>query len=234
MQLAAVTNVAVRRSEEHVFFLTAALALLAIILIGFGHSYFLAGIFLARLPSMLVHVHAALFVGWILLFAAQIALVATGHVRWHRRLGSIMAIWALLMLLVGPPTVVMALRRPHSGVGGIEFFGNLAQLLVFGILIGTALLRRRDSATHKRLMLLGTATLMLPALARWPFGLPTPALLAVYLLVPLALLVWDRATLHRIHRATLLGLTLIVLLVASTLIVSATPVWIEFAHWVQT
>lgn len=67
-----------------------------------------------------------------------------------------------------------------------------SRLVVFAILIGSALLMRGDSATHKRLMLLGTAALMLPALA------------------------------------------LMVLLVAATLIVSATPTWIEFVRWVKT
>jgi hypothetical protein len=32
---------------------------------------------------LLIHVHATVFVGWLVLFLAQAALVATGHVSWH-------------------------------------------------------------------------------------------------------------------------------------------------------
>lgn len=84
-----------------------------------------------------------------------------------------MVAWAMSMSVVGLPTVVMAIRRPKSPIGNVEFFGDLGQLVVFAILIGSAVLARRESATHKRLMILGTAVLMLPALAR--IALPLPA-----------------------------------------------------------
>jgi hypothetical protein len=226
-------KVVVRRANEHIFFGLATLALLAIVLIGFAKTYFLAGVFLAPLPSPLVHVHAVLNVGWLLLLLVQVVLAATAHLRWHRQLGSLLAVWVLLMLLVGPPTVVMAVRRPHSDVGGREFFGDLAQLLVFAILVGTALARRGDSATHKRLMLLGTAVLMLPALARWPFALPLPVFLGLYLSVPFALVAWDAATLRRVHPATVGGLGLIALVIVATLAIPSTPLWIDVVRAVK-
>jgi hypothetical protein len=222
------------RRSEHLFFLACGFALLAIVVIGFAQSYFFKGVFLAPLPSALVHIHATLFVGWIFLFIAQVSLVTTGNVHWHRQLGALMAAWALLMVLVGPPTIVMALRRPGSGVGALEFFGDLGQILVFAVLVGRALLRRRDSPTHKRLMLGATAVLMLPALARWPMDPPLPVFLALYLAVPLALVVWDLATTRRVHRASVLGLASMIVLFACTVAASELQVWADFVHWVST
>jgi len=217
---------------EHVFYGVAALALLAMIVIGFARTYFLAGGFLARLPSVLVHVHAILFVGWVILFIVQIALIVAGRVLWHRRLGFFIAGWAVLMVLISPLVLVMAFRRPDSGVGDQELFGNLGQLLVFAMLVARGVILRRDASTHKRLMLLATAELMLPALARLP-SLPLPAFLALYLLVPLALVVWDLATLRLVHRATRLGLVCIVLLIAGTVFVPSLDPWKQVAAAVK-
>ncbi len=225
-------SVVSRRAYEQAFFAAAALVLLALVVAGFAQSYFFAGFLLANLPSALVHVHASLFVGWLLLFIVQIALVTIGNVQWHRRLGATMAVWALLMVLVGPPTAVMAARRPHSGVGALQFLGDLGLIVVFAILVARALLLRRDSATHKRLMLLATATLILPALSR--LDLTLPFLLGLYFLVPIALVAWDRTTIHRIHRATVFGLALMILLVVATLGISPTPMWAHVMRFVTS
>jgi hypothetical protein len=137
-----------RSRYEHLYFAGAALSLLAIVIVGFFQSYFLPGLILAPLPSKLVHVHAVLFVGWILLFNLQIALVATKNVFWHKRLGTLMVAWAVSMLIVGLPTVVMVIRRPESPIGNIEFFGDLGQLVVFAILIGSAIFASVTSPQH--------------------------------------------------------------------------------------
>jgi hypothetical protein len=219
---------------QHVFFAGVGLTLLAFVIVGFAPSYFLAGLLAAKLPSLLVHVHAVLFVGWIVLFLTQVGLAAAGRLRWHRRLGAVLAAWALLMVLVGPPVVVIALRRPHSGVDGQALFGDLGQLVLFAVFVGTAFLRRRDATAHKRLMLLGAAAIMLPALARWPEWLPLPGFVGLYLLAPLALVAWDLATARRVHRVTITGLLAMAALISLTIVTPRTPFWIEVTHIVQT
>jgi hypothetical protein len=81
-------------------------------------------------------------------------------------------------------------------------------------------------------MLLGSAALMMPALAR--LALPLPAFLGLYLLVPLSLVPWDFVSIHRIHRAMKAGLALILALIVSALIVAPTPIWTQFVHWVKS
>ncbi|HEY5102450.1 MAG TPA: hypothetical protein VII70_06675 [Steroidobacteraceae bacterium] len=90
-------NLANRTSNEHLYFAGAAFALFVIVVGGFSRSYFLPGVFWAPLPSVLVHVQAALLSGWILLFNVQISLVATKNLLAHRRLGAAMAVWAISM-----------------------------------------------------------------------------------------------------------------------------------------
>ncbi len=64
------------RKYDHVFFSGMAVLLLGSVFLGFAHSYYLAGMFHAPLPSAIIHVHGALFSSWILFLLAQTTLVA--------------------------------------------------------------------------------------------------------------------------------------------------------------
>ena len=138
---------------------------------GFAHTYYLAGVFHAKLPSLLVHLRGALFSCWILLLIAQIMLVSVGRVDWHMRLGLLGMTFAGLMVFVGFATIIGAVRR-HSAPGmsteGL-FAVDVLQLTVFAILVSWALAVRRDGAAHKRLMILATVALLGPAVSRWPY-----------------------------------------------------------------
>lgn len=225
------------RRAERTFFIAALLCLGAFVLIGFWRSYFHPGVFAASLPSLLVHVHGALMVGWIVLVLCQVGLIASRKVKWHQRLGTAIGFWAAAIVIIGPPTVVYALRRPGSGVNGLVLFGDFAMILVFGILVALALLRRRTPAEHKRLMLLATAVLMLPPLARWPFRFmqngPPIGIIGLYFAVPLALVLYDICTVRKVHRATLLGTVLMMVIVVTTETVPSTSWWKEVAGRVQ-
>jgi hypothetical protein len=107
---------------------------------------------------------------WCLLFGAQSYLVATHRVHLHRRLGIIGAVLAILVVVVGAHATVAAAAREVRDhvVHRFHFlFGlNLVNLLVFAVLVGTALALRGRSDFHKRLMLLATITMLAPAIAR--------------------------------------------------------------------
>ena len=219
----------VSRHTERAFFAGASRCLGAFVLIGFWRNYFRAGLFSATLPSLLVHVHAFLMVGWIVLVLCQVGLISARKVKWHQRLGAAMVFWAAAILIVGPPTLIYALRRPGSGIDALILFGDFAQLLAFGFLVALALMRRRKPAEHKRLMLLATAVIVLPALARWPFDFmqkgPPIGIIALYFAVPISLAGYDLVSLRRIHRATVLGTAIIALIIGSTETVPSTAWW---------
>ena len=65
-----------RMRADDIFFPAMACLILAIVVTGFGRSYFLAGMMFARLPNRLVHIHGAGFVLWIFLLVAQPWLVS--------------------------------------------------------------------------------------------------------------------------------------------------------------
>ncbi len=152
------------------FYLWAALTCVLIAVIGFARSYYLKWLFGTPPLPILLHVHGVIMSSWCLLFGAQTYLVATQRVRLHRRLGILGAALGVLVVVVGAYATVKATAREVRDHVIHQFhflFGfNLVNLLVFAILVATALALRRRADFHKRLMLLATVTMLAPAIAR--------------------------------------------------------------------
>ena len=116
-----------------------------------------------------VHIHAAVYVSWLILLTAQTVLVGTGNVALHRRLGSFGAGLAVLVVLTG---LVATYAVEHLMVGTPRFDPAfistlLVDVLNFASLATAGLLLRRDAAAHKRLMLLATMSLLQAGFIRW-------------------------------------------------------------------
>ena len=110
-------------------------------------------------------------------------------------------------------------------------FGDI---VVFASLVGAALYLRRQSQTHKRLMLLGTIALLTPALARMSFigaGGPLAFFGATDLFV-VACLMYDRLSHGRVHPAFLWGGLFFILSQPLRLAIGGTGAWRSFAEWV--
>src|SRR5450432_4673785 len=162
-----------RMRADDIFFPAMACLILAIVVTGFGRSYFFAGMMLARLPNSLVHVHGAVFVLWIFLLTVQPWLVSAQKLRWHMKLGVLSIVLLPAMSILGILTLLDFIRRaqPDDGLE-MTFVGDLEILILFVGLTSWGLLARRDSTAHKRLMILGTMAIMGPAIGRWDLGVP--------------------------------------------------------------
>jgi hypothetical protein len=100
-----------RLRRDDVFFSAMALLILGSVLLGFARTYYFAGVFAAHLPNPLVHVHAAVFSTWILLFIAQTSLVSAGRLDLHRRLGVLGAALAGAMVVLALLVATDSLTR---------------------------------------------------------------------------------------------------------------------------
>src|SRR3989475_4405837 len=128
------------RHFDNFFFSGMALLILVTVFTGFARSYFLAGVFRAPLPGLIVHIHGAVFSSWILLLITQISLVSAGRVDIHRRLGLVGFGLACLMVVMGVLVASKSLARgfapPGSGIDPKTFYAiPLADMLVFSTLI---------------------------------------------------------------------------------------------------
>jgi len=231
--------VKLRRHTDDYFFAGMSFLVLGTVFLGFARSYFLAGTVRAHLPSAIIHIHAVIFSGWILLFITQTTLVSVGRVNWHKKLGILGAVLACLLVLLGTLAIVDSTRRHFTPPGltpGMFLALDLGEMTVFGFLAGWGIRARRDGAAHKRLILLATIVQLSAAVNRWPFAFihqippSTGFVIDAFLL---SIMAFDLVTRQRIHRATLWGSLIIFLLVPAMFALGHTPFWLHFAQWVQ-
>jgi len=224
-----------RPNRDDVFFSGMALLILGTVLLGFARSYYLAGVFAARLPSLVVHIHATVFSLWILLFIAQTTLIASGRLDWHRRAGMFGAGLAASMVILGLLVATDSLSRgfvpPGSKLDPRSFYATpFFSTVLFGILVTWALRARSDGSAHKRLVLIATISMLGAPIARWPYhifhGPVTAAVLACYVLL---LAGFDLFSQKRIHRATIKGGLVMVVSQQLMFPIGLTPVWRQFA-----
>lgn len=208
-----------------------------IVLIGFARTYYLKSFFgNPPLPGLLVHLHGLVMTSWVVLFVTQVSLVATRHTRTHQRLGVFGAILAVVVLIVGVLTGINGAARGASpGPPALSFLIiPLGDMLVFGILVGTALyFRRRFLDIHKRLMLLAAVNLLAPAIARIPLHfIQTGGALAFFGLTDLCIIVCvavDTIRNRRLHPAFLWGTLFIIAFQPLRLMLAGTDIWLRFA-----
>jgi hypothetical protein len=227
---------ATRRSAG-TFYTGLALAFAVSVFVGFAPTFYLKPWLAAPPLNALVMLHGVVFTAWILLFATQATLVARGRTDLHRRLGVAGAALAAGMVVLGLATAIDMVRRGVSPPGApppLSFFAiPFFSIVAFGILVAAAVLLRRNSGAHKRLMVLATIAMLPAAIARWPLpgaNIP-PVFLGLSDLFILACMVHDLRTRGRVHPATIWGGLFVVLLQPLQLAILGTAPWLGFARW---
>ena len=235
----AVSAAAVRTGRRtRRFYVGMAIAIAITVFAGFSRSYFLKAWYGTPELSRLLHLHGLVFTTWVLFFLVQTTLVATGRTYLHRRMGIAGAILAALVVVVGTTVAIMRAKTGTSPIPGVPPLGFLAipffDMVVFAILVGTALYFRRRLESHKRLMTLSMITLLAAPIARLHFPMLPPGPPTFFGLADLfivAMLVYDLSTRRRVHPATIWGGLLIVASQPLRLMISGTPAWLTFASW---
>ncbi len=122
-----------------------------------------------RAYPLIVHLHAFLFVGWLVLLTTQMMLVRGKRLDLHRRLGLAMA-WLIPVMAVVALATAWTVQRQVALLPGPQdpqFISiNLTDMLGFATLAGAAIALRRDPSAHKRLMLLSLFYLSTAGFAR--------------------------------------------------------------------
>lgn len=223
--------------REHRFFMGMAVVIALIVLVGFGPTYYLRSVFRSEPLQAVFHLHGFVFSTWVLFFVVQTALVFTRRTPVHRRLGVFGGVWASVMLVVGYMAAVASARRGFTPPGGpppLVFFAiPISDLVVFTVFVVTGLYFRRQSAIHKRLMLMATISILTAAIARLPHVLPLGPLVFFGLtdLLVVACVVNDRVVRGRVHPAFVWGGLFLVASQAGRLAISGTTAWLAFATW---
>jgi hypothetical protein len=229
-----------RSLPERRFYTGMAIAILLSVLVGFGRSFFLRPLFPGH-PSPsepLFYVHGMIFTLWILMFITQVSLVASSRTDLHRKIGPFGAVLVVAMVVLGIGGALTAAIR-ETGFTNIpapplQFLAvPLFDMILFPAFVAMAFIRRHDSQSHKRWMILATLNLITAAIARWPVveNLGPLAYFAITDLFVIALVIWDIRSRGRLHRVTLVGGLLLIISQPLRLIISGTAGWLVFAQW---
>ena len=231
------------RPSDRTFFTAMGAAVAMLVFAGFARTYYLARWVPQpeRAPEMgaLLHLHAAAFTLWILLQAAQPALVALDRRDLHRALGWAGAALAAAVWVFGNLVAAEAMDGGFRTLGDPRAFYAVTFFSIqgFGLIVLLGILKRGDADAHKRLMLLSSASILEAAAGRLPLDLVAQtAPLSFYLgadWVILAGILYDRITRGRVHAVWLWGGGLLVLSQILRVAVMFTAPWLAFAQWVD-
>lgn len=201
-----------RQRSDDGFFLTMAFVMAGLLIAGFSLNIVMGRSSFER--PIIVHAHAIIFMGWMVIYVLQNWLATKGPLALHRRLGWLALGWLALMLYFGTAVTVMNVQA-----GTVPFFFQPLHFLVFDpmsligciALIGAGVSMRADTGWHRRLNYCGMALLVGPGVGRL---LPMPLLIpyayqsafAVVLLLPVIGIVADWWRDGRVHPAWWWGL----------------------------
>jgi hypothetical protein len=193
--------------------------MIALMIAGFWPSYFGPLLRGEATRPWVIHIHGAVFAGWMALLLIEVILVSMGRIRQHRAIGKIGMVYGCLVFITG---VIAAFAGPVLHVKNGEWsldhaagflLISLRAITVFGGFFLAAMVFRRKPELHKRLILLATVALLFAPVGR----LNPPAFLVVWLAPVFIAMLHDRVKRERVHRVFVIGL--VVLIVGFTPIV---------------
>jgi hypothetical protein len=231
-------NLAIQNPERFKYYLPLCLLIAAIVVTGFAPSYVGAMMDGVATP-LVIHFHAIVFSGWLVLFTTQALLPAFGRVDLHRKLGKFGIGYGIFLIFVGLYTALnryaFKLDAGHGLAAKAELIMPLTDMVVFPIFFAVAIAYRHKPEIHKRLMLVATVMLTIAAVAR--MGIvgdpPNLALMLAIWLSPIYLsMAYDFYRHRLVHPAYVIGLVSLTIVIAWRGAVMESDGWIAIADWI--
>lgn len=156
---------------------------IAYAIVGFWANYYshvLAGT-VTTVP--IIQVHAAIFLGWLLLVTTQAVLAARGQMALHMKFGKVVMVYGVCVIAIGVIAALAAfgIRLAAGEVmrARAQLFVGLTDMLTFAPFLAAAWLYRGRPEVHKRLIVVATTILLIAPVHRmhWFLGGPPPPLL---------------------------------------------------------
>jgi hypothetical protein len=160
-------------------YLPATILVIVTAFVGFWPTYFGPALKGRVHVAPLIHLHAVIYVTWLALFATQVTLAATNRVKLHMQLGRWIMAYGVVVVIAGLMAVGQGFgtRLATGDVFRAQryLFGVLKDLVFFAPFLVAGWVYRRKPEIHKRLMIVATTILVLPAVSRMSFlGTPVP------------------------------------------------------------
>ena len=202
-------------------YIAIALLVAAIALGGFWPKYFSKMAALAPDSPWFIHVHAAVFSGWLAIFFTQSWLAAHGKLKLHRRLGRFFFPYGVLVIFVGWLTALQVFWV-RIGEGDYAAARNglyvpFTDLLFFAPVLLTAWIYRTQPEIHKRLIVVATTVLLIAGAHRFIGNYvgrpPSVSLVLMLWLSPIFVgMSFDWIKARRVHPVYLVGIAIVLLM----------------------
>ena len=212
-------------SSPRYFWVGMAVFLIVIVFLGFGSTYGRQLVLGQEIgadgpyddglvaTNWVIHLHAAVFVGWMLFLLAQTVLIARDRPQTHMRLGGYGGLGlGVAIVVVGAIITYVQVRAAVAAYSipwadwSTHLLGSMESwfsLLGFAVLVG--LFYRHRPAAHKRYMVFATIMLVAAATSRMEYLLgPWSNAIGMGLMVA-PLVAYDLYTDGRVRMATLIG-----------------------------
>jgi len=216
-------------------------ALAVAVVVGFAKTYYLKFLFDAPPLTQAARLHGIIATVWIALHYTQARLIEAHRVALHKRLGIFGACVAMVLAVQAIHLAIgsVAAGRAPAGRNPLQFLSvPLGTTAMFVLFVASAVALRRKREWHKRLMLLATMTLLMPAMGRLdiqimaPLGLPRAWLAFV---VTFGFVAWawihDWRQRRRVHPAYLVGGIVLLVSMWGRRWIGMTDAWTPIAQW---
>jgi hypothetical protein len=180
----------------------------------------------------LIHLHATVFTGWLVLFFLQAYFAATKRIQLHLALGRAGIWYGVLLIIVGLTTGVIRSSASPPGRAEALLLAIIEDMLMFAAFFGVAIWYRKKPRVHRPAMVVAATSLLVAAVARMTFVPPGPSRLAVWSMpILIAAAVEFRQT-RSVHPVYLIGLVVCVIRIFNVPVIASTGAWGSVAHWV--
>lgn len=206
-----------RTRSRSPFFVLLGLLLLVTAIGGFWPQYFAVAVGGTAEPTTqfwLIHLHAALFVGWMLAYIYQSALVLSGRTATHLKTGPWLAAFGFVTALIGlfaagKLAARFGERMRDFDAGASFVFFPLIDMVYFAAFLAVALQFRKRPQIHKRAMFVATFSIAVVGWGRLVgrFGYESPWVWQSLILAPLLLVIaYDLASQRKVYWVMVAGL----------------------------
>src|SRR5262245_42012287 len=198
------------RAARGPFYVAVSLLIVATVLAGFTPSFVRIATD-GRPTPWIMHLHAAVYLGWLALLVCQTVLAARGKIAAHRLVGKFGIGYAVLVWVLG---LIVSFVAPAAHVRAGEWDLEravtfmpipLGDMVLFAGFFGTAIALRHRPEIHKRLVLLACIAVMFAGAFRLSYVLSLPLQIVVWYLPLVAGIVYDRYKLGRVHPVYWIG-----------------------------
>ena len=198
------------RAARSPFYVGVSLLVVVTVLVGFAPSFYAIAVD-GRPRPWIMHLHAAIYLGWLALLVCQAVLAARGKIAMHRRIGTLGIYYAAVVWTLG---VIVSFVAPAAHVRAGEWSLEqavtfltipLGDMVLFGGFFGAAIAYRSRPEVHKRLVLLACVAIMFAGAFRLSYVLNLPGQIAVWYLPIVAGVAYDLYKRGRVHPVYWIG-----------------------------